>query len=481
MAHGIAVLLCLLFLNGCGDSGTPAGAVVGRARRWDYTPSVIQTGNVQQFWWCGEAHNPQKTSQDTDTILYESIDLNTGQHIGPKVVLAETPGSWDSAYTCNPKVIKGEFSNPLGDGQNYTYALYYVGTDNVAGSENGIGVAFSNDGISWKKYPSPVIPTTNRNGYGAAQPVAYNADGKQAITLFYEDDAPPYPVNHHWEATSSDGLHFTNIGLFTSKGLTFAADRPSWADMVFNPSDGYWYAIFNIASRNIATTIGILEYGQWGFQLYRIPKDDLLVGAIGWQELKTVDTNLTDYESNFLPGILQDGYGNLFHDSTGKIQVFTSFSNVPVLWDAAPGVATKAAQPTNWDIGYISWSPTDSVYMLNRYSNGFSHIVTTGYIDTQRFMLEKTLGRVYVRPMNGATVGLYACKEGAKDQFVSTSSSCDGSYIIGLNGYIYAQPPTDATSVPIYRCASSNDHFVSSDPLCEGSQTETLLGYILSQ
>jgi len=475
----LALVLCAALLDGCGGGGIPEGAVVGRAGRWDYTPSVIQTGQVQQFWWCGEAPNPAKPSQDTDTILYESIDLTTGQHFGPQVALAETPGGWDSAYTCNPKVIRGKFSNPLGDGQAYTYALYYVGTSNVAGTENSIGVAFSNDGVQWKKYPVPVIPTTNHNGYGAAQPVPYNTDGKQAITLFYEDDAPPYPVNHHWEATSTDGLHFTNTGLFTSNGLTFAADRPSWADMVFNPSDGYWYAIFNIATRNVDTTDGEREYGQWGFQLYRIPKNDLLVGTIGWQELKTFDTNLTNHESNFLPGILQDGYGNLYQDSSKNIQIFHSFSNAPVPWDAHPGDSARAARLTSWDIGQVSWSPSESTYTLSSYINGSSHVVTTGYFDSEHFVFEKSLGHVYSRPMDGATLGIYSCKRGDNDHFVSTSLNCDGSYMVGLNGYIYAQPPAGVTTVPIYRCVQDGDHFLSSDSLCEGGQTETMLGYIL--
>jgi hypothetical protein len=452
---------------------------VGRAGRWDYTPSVIQTGNVQQFWWCGEASNPAKPSQDTDTILYESIDLVSGLHVGPQVVLAETPGAWDSAYTCNPKVIKGKFSNPLGDGLSFTYALYYVGTDNVAGSANSIGVAFSNDGINWKKYPLPAIPTTNLNGYGAAQPVAYNTDGQQAITLFYEDDAPPLPANHHWEAVSSDGIHFKNTGLLTTNGLHFATPSEAWADMAYD-KDGYWYALFNLPLRAPLTTGGTMEHGQYGFQVYRIPKDDLLIGKTGWEELKTFDTVLTGYESNFLPGLMQDGYGNVYLDSTGTMQIFPSFSNVRVAWNTDPATAAKQADLNSWDIGEFSWSPKDTMlYTLNQYTTGKSHLVTTGWIDAQVFTLEKTLGRLYPAPQDGATVALYGCKAGSTDQFLSLDSSCEGEYVIGLNGYLYAQPPVGKASVAIYLCSTQDDHFVSSDPNCEGSLTDTLLGHIL--
>jgi hypothetical protein len=483
LSRGLVLLVWFqIFLGviGCGSpNSTPVGAVVGRAGRWDYSPSVIQTGQIQQFWWCGRARNP-KTSQDTDTILYESIDLVSGKRIGPTVALAETPGTWDAAYTCNPQVVPGKFSNPFGDGQTFTYALYYVGTDNVAGSQNAIGVAFSNDGALWKKYPSPVIATTNLNGYGAAQPVPYNSDGKQSITLFYEDDAPPLPPNHHWEATSSDGIHFTTGGLLTTNGLEIVAGLPAWSDMAFNPSDGYWYATFNLPNRPSVTTGGVMEDGQYGIQLYRIPKDDLLIGKTGWQILKTIDTNMTDYESLFLAGLLRDGNGNLYEDSTKTIKMFPSFSNAHVPWNAKPISAANTAPPDSWDIGSTTWSPNDSnLYDLKRYDNGGSHWVTSGWVDTSVFTLEQTLGQVYTIPRAGATVPLYGCKMGAADQFVSLDSGCEGQYVLGLNGYIYNQAPPGQTVVAIYRCFGNSGHFVSTDPMCEGSQTDELLGYIL--
>ena len=475
----LASLPMLSFFGGCGlPGGTPPGAVVGRYERWDYSPSVIQTGNLRQFWWCGTARNPEKTSQDTDTIQYESIDLVTGQHIGPITALAETPGTWDAAYTCNPKVVQGHFSNPLGDGLTYTYALYYVATPNTSGSANAIGVAFSNDGSRWKKYPSPVIPTTNVNGYGAAQPVPYNSDGQQAITLFFEDDAPPLPADHHWEAVSTDGVHFTIKGLLTTKGLNLVPN-PTWADMAYNVEDGYWYALFNLASRLPATTGNIFEHGQYGFQVYRIAHDDLLTGKTGWQELKTWDTNSLGFESVFLPALTRDGDGNLYHDGSSTIKIFPSFSNVKLSWNTDPASSAVSATTDKWDVGLISWSPADPTLLpLQRYWNGSVHRVTTGWIDAQVFTLEKTLGQVYMAPQAGATTPLWNCKASGVTAFVSLDGGCEAQYTLGLNGYIYAQPPVDVKVVPIYRCSLTGDSFVSSDPLCEGKHTDQLLGYI---
>ena len=94
------------------------------------------------------------------------------------MVLAETPGAWDSAFTCNPKVIGGVFENPLGDGQTYTYAMYYVATAEISGVNNSIGVAFSNDGIALEEISAAGHPVNDPNAYGVGQPALYNADHK---------------------------------------------------------------------------------------------------------------------------------------------------------------------------------------------------------------------------------------------------------------------------------------------------------------
>jgi len=473
----IALVCCLL---GCGSpTGTPTAAVVGRYDRYDYSPSIIQDGSLQKFWWCGRAQNPADSSQDTDAILYESIDVATKQKIGPMVALAETPGAWDSEYTCNPNVIQGVFANPLGDGETYLYAMYYVGTE--LGSNNSIGAAFSKDGVSWKKYPSPVVPSTYPYGYGPAQPVARNSDQKQAITLFYEDDDPSGPPNHHFQATSTDGIHFTTQGILTTNGLDLNNPKAGWGDIAYDPTGQFWYATYNLFSRDPSTTGNITEIGSFGLQLYRIPKDDLLVGNVGWQLLKNYDTNLTGYEMNSGAGLLRDTSGNLYPGTA--VQLFPSFSNPAPAWNASPQNDGTSADPSRWDIGSQSWSSTDTPMVpLNRYKNSTTHFVTTGWTDPGgNFVLEQALGHLYVAPQNGALTPLYGCKAGNYDNFVSLDHLCENQRILGVNGYLYAQPVSGLNLVAIYRCASATDHFVSKDPQCEGATSQGLLGYILPE
>jgi hypothetical protein len=249
-ASAFFALLCTCsFGTGCSElfSNKPPGAFLGRGGLDDYSPTAMQIGNVKQFWWCGQAHNPNNQSQDTDTILYSSLDTLTNETSPPIVVLGETPGAWDSAYTCNPKVIGGLFNNPLGDGQTYSYALYYVATASPAGIANSIGVAFSNDGIHWKKYPQPVIQTTSQQYYGVGQPAVYNSDGRSGIWLFYEDlDGS---LNGHFETKSTDGIHFALQGEITTNGLQQDLLDVTWGDMAYDSDAGYWYAAFNMPRR----------------------------------------------------------------------------------------------------------------------------------------------------------------------------------------------------------------------------------------
>jgi hypothetical protein len=477
------VLGLSLSLSGCGSSGTPPGAVVGRAGIYDYSPSVIQSGDVEQFWWCGQAHNPINPSQDTDGILYESINTSTHVSSTPVVVLAETPGAWDSAYTCNPKVVRGSFVNPLGNGQTYSYVMYYVGT--TSGADNSIGAAFSSDGIHWDKYPQPIIQPAIANSYGVGQPIVYNSDQKSGIVMFYENSTSTII---HIEATSTDGIHFTVQGTLTTNGLDLASQQASWGDMAYDSANKSWYAAFNLPLRDPATTGYInatttpfsLERGQYGVQLYRIAGGSILNGATPWQLLKTIDTNSTGYECNFIAGILRDEYGTVNVGAYPAIQMYPSISNSHPNWDATPNEAGTSCLIKNWDVGFASWSPSDGPLALNVYFNNKVHEVTTGWIDPNGgFILQSTIGHLYESPQNGATVPFYGCKSGSVDYFISLDSSCEGARILGLNGYGYSQPLAGASLIPLYRCYTGQDHFVSRDSSCNGATVEELLGYSL--
>jgi hypothetical protein len=473
----------MLLTIGCSVSRSLPKGAVGNIGRYNYSPSVIQTGNVRQVWWCSHGVNPSDSSQDSDAIYFESINMSTLESYGPVMVLAETPDAWDSAYTCNPKVVGGIFKNPLGDGQTYSFAMYYVGTAQINGTNNSIGVAFSDDGIVWKKYPHPVIPSTSTTGYGVAQPSLYNTDHASGISMFYEEDDTFYwnnPVSH-LAAVSTDGVHFTVQGTLTTTGLDPDDPQPSCGDMAYDAKAGEWYAVFNRPVRLQSTTGGVLERAQYGVELYKIQQDALLTGASPWQQLATRDTNTTGFESNFIAGFVRDFYGNLDVSSYPTIHMYTSISYPQPDWEATPAEAGASADISTWILMATDWTPSVGTSIpLNQYLNGNIHEATSGWVSTDGgFQLQKLLGHLYANPLQGATVPFYGCKKGATDYFVSLDIDCEGQRILGKNGYGYSQPVSGLNLRALYRCSTAYDHFVSEDPKCEGQATDELLGYVL--
>jgi predicted GH43/DUF377 family glycosyl hydrolase len=64
-------------------------------------------------------------------------------------------GAWDSYAVTDGVVIKEN-----------QYKMYYRGT-NVHDGYAAVGLAYSSDGISWEKYPSPVLlPTESEKAIG---------------------------------------------------------------------------------------------------------------------------------------------------------------------------------------------------------------------------------------------------------------------------------------------------------------------------
>jgi hypothetical protein len=82
----LVALGMMLATFSCSTAQLGAG-MIGRVGKYDYSPSVIQSGDVRRFWWCGFAVNPTRHSQETDAILYESVNLTTGETEGPLTVL----------------------------------------------------------------------------------------------------------------------------------------------------------------------------------------------------------------------------------------------------------------------------------------------------------------------------------------------------------------------------------------------------------
>jgi len=478
LTFALVALLAAVVLPGPAFASTTVGSpVVGQPNNYDYSPSVLQSNGVQQFWWC---------TGPSDLIAYEAINLSPLHIITPeKIVLGHGPaGAWDSKFTCNPHVVRGRFVNPLGDGVTYTYALYYVALADGAAGGNNIGVAFSNDGQAWHKYPTPVIRTDTTSYYGVGQPDLYNPDGANGsdIEMVYEHTSA---LTSHIEATSTDGVHFTVVGTLSTAGLP--PNQKNNLDAIsYDSGSSTWYGLYDeFPARPIATTGGVLERGQPGETLYSTT--NLLTGT--WKQLDTIDTATTGYESNFIGTLLRDPYGNLMLNN-GSVELYISTSIPQPAVTAIPAQAAQSGDGAHWDIAWSLWTPGSPLRTLTRYYSGTAdkpyigrHLVTTGYHYPGSFHAESTvLGSVYEAPNGAATQPLYSCKLGSVDFFDSNDPACEGQLTLGLVGYVYPTRPAGVSTIPLYRCyvSGSGDHFISPDSACEGKRTEKLLGYSLA-
>jgi hypothetical protein len=194
--------------------------------------------------------------------------------------------------------------------------------------------------------------------------------------------------------------------------------------------------------------------------------------------LKTVDTNLTGYESNFLPSLLHDKYGNINIGSYPKLELFVSTAIPAPAWDASPESAGQSGSIFQWAIAVNAYDPTAGLLSLQRYRNDKTFDVTSGWADPVKFFPDTTLGHLYAAPRNGANQAFYSCKVDSLGYFVSLDPACEGQRILGVNGYGWAQKPAGTAAIALYSCTSSQyGRFLSKDPACEGNGTGKLLAY----
>lgn len=332
----------LLALLGCtsvlATAASPAGAEtltgVRTGAYYNYVPSGIRRGDRLQLWWCG-------LGPASDNIFFQEIDLEE-RSAGPIVsAIQPTPAAWDSLHTCDPSVIRGRWTY---EGRTYTYAMYYTGTDDPAnqGATNGIGVAYSNDGRTWVKYPYSVYrnPRTQPPSYGIGQQAVLSTDGASAISLIVNDVRPNPDPNgppnvSDWKLFhSADGLRFTPAGHITKAGLI--TTELLQADFALDRAAGY---VYMVTDRN---------GDQSKIDLYRIPLCNLTKPAARWAHLETFSSETTDQPFNQGAGFVRDERGNL----SGLVpDVSVVFSSGPVkdvntqtlLWQETVRVTTPPA------------------------------------------------------------------------------------------------------------------------------------------
>lgn len=453
------VILIFVSISAHSDEHLPGGATLFGHSGYNYGPSVIDNGTTEKFWWCGYGTPPSSTNK-TDVIYYTTYDWGSKQWGAIVQVLAPNAVGWDKAFTCDPSVIQGSFVNP-DDHLTYGYAMYYTATDQVDGTVNSIGIAFSNDGINWIKYSgNPIIrqQVSAQGVYGAGQAATYNFDGKAGIYIFHTDDSTS-DGQRMWLRVANDGIHFGAPLLISNQ----SSDRYTLCtnnDIAYDYNTDYFYGAIE--------TCGTSRSGEretYQFGLYRITGAALRAGQGQWEPLGYINSAMTGFDLNHSPGLKRDGWGNL-----------TSW--LPMVYVYFAGGTND---PNTWGLTTVGWTPTPSTYALNRYAKyPDGHWVSTGYVGPG-YNLESTLGYLFMTQVPN-TRPIYSCEllDGIH-HFISIDSACENQKPLGVAGWIYLTSQADISTVAIYRCSDGGgDHFASLDPNCEGTTVENQgqpLGY----
>ncbi|MBN2701704.1 MAG: hypothetical protein JXR29_09670 [Methylothermaceae bacterium] len=258
---------------------------------YDYTPSWIADTTVgyDRIWWCG--NDPDDGAGD---VIWYKDNINPT----PQVVMRPTE-PWEGIYVCDPSVVYGQF-NPPGMNKTYSMAMYYTATDDN-GVNNKVGVAFSNNGINWDKYPNnPIItPKVSNSGfYGSGETQARNTDGISNIQLWYFDNSDG--TENVYERTSSDGVNFGSPTALSKNGLPSSA-RIGGSGIALSPSQPYeLYWIF-------AEFVGVNPGGKLG--LWKISFGNRFSGT--WTFLDYIYPASVGENVIFEPGFRTDIYGNI--------------------------------------------------------------------------------------------------------------------------------------------------------------------------
>ncbi len=110
-------------------------------------------------------------------------------------VLTPTPGGWDSDSLTTPRVL-------------FTSGVFRMWYEGVHGGATGVGYANSTDGLTWKKYPTPVLLPGSAGAWDSSAvalgSVVWNGT---SFLMWYSGTSPvTFPNGAFGLATSTDGI-----------------------------------------------------------------------------------------------------------------------------------------------------------------------------------------------------------------------------------------------------------------------------------
>ena len=294
---------------------------------YNYAPTVIMEGNdTMHIWYCSN-----KDSGDiTDYIAYRKGSLMSDGlwHFTDKqLVLGPTEGTWDERHTCDPDVVKGEFSYQE---ESYTYLMAYLGCVTSDNSRNEVGIAVA------KKPEGPWIKVNDINpianyytsdeyseewAWGYGQPSLVSVDQSGQVLLFYTKGISTGTSTYveRWDLSDLDNPEklnetmINNTGVVNASGMSDVINNASFAyDETFHRlyvvKEDFPYPEDSISWITGANTVLFVQLND----------SDEYVGetlftsnSYRWQVIQSITYNRTGFFRNHNMCIVTDAYGRI--------------------------------------------------------------------------------------------------------------------------------------------------------------------------
>ncbi len=335
------------------------GEDVEKSKKFNYCPAILTETDangkeIMHIWYC--------TNKD-DGIIMDHIGYRTGEKqadgkwlfSGEKIVLAPTDGTWDGRHTCDPAVIKGEFTM---QGERYNYLMAYLGCTTEDYQKNETGLAVAKDiGGPWVKVDNlnPIIPWyddgdeateqgkyeswqgSDRIYWGTGMPSLLSVDGKGEVILFYQSTLRGTGIRR-LDLSNLDEpvLKFTtnlsSSGIQNSAGQSCNIGIP---DFAFDKENGRLYVVSVTNERNPAD-VTLTRVNSHSMVAYIDGLNDMeavsdaLQGRVyKWNMLGYVGPAETGWERNHNPGLVRDSFGCIPDPRQVGIVVSTGHNSWP--------------------------------------------------------------------------------------------------------------------------------------------------------
>ncbi len=289
---------------------------------YNYCPSAIMEGNnIMHIWYCAN----KVSGNVTDYVAYRKGELNgAGKWVfGEKqIVLAPTAGTWDERHTCDPSVVKGDFS--MG-GEKYAYLMAYLGCKTSDNTRNEVGIAVAKEPQGpWVKVDAlnPIAnfyasPEYSEKSWGYGQPSLISSDNAGKVLLLYSKGVTSgtFAYLEEWDFYDLDHAKKLRETRLSDNGVVNASgekDVINNADFAYDPHLKRMYCIKEdfgyptdggvdwIAGSN---TLLYIDLGDKGI--------DALFGTHRWEVGGQITRNTTGFFRNHNMGIVTDVYGKL--------------------------------------------------------------------------------------------------------------------------------------------------------------------------